>query len=483
MGENMAIDILCIGKDSKFYVNNIKKVNDLPNYRCEFLDESNLELIGKKYKLYFLQIKDGNCDSLSLLNTQGNTNIIVISDKTSIAEKEILLTQLMQYQFIDIMYTPLHFEELLIKIRAVETKNSQIYKEFLDKMDVMAVVTNNKNEITYCNQAFSDETGYDENVIGQRDNVLKSGKHSLMFYNNIKHTLNAGLTWAGTFKNKRKNGSVYKEEASIFPITIDGTTSYGKTAINTTQHEEVLTENKHAEQLATAIQQSLLAEDIYDENIIIRTLYQPLENVSGDIYNLYKLNDELYCIFLADVVGHGIGSALLSTAIIAVANNLVTEDYMPDTFLKALNNRIMGLFNSNELPQTTYFTAAYVVIDIADKKIRFANCGHPKIYLLDEIGVHSLMQKNFFIGMFQNAEYEYGTCDYNSNCTMLMYTDGLSEFSSDMKSDVKYLESKLESFRNKNSELDIIEYLQEEIIKPHETKDDISIISAKLIGR
>ncbi len=479
----MTIDILFIGKNPEFYVDNIKAINDLPNYQCEFLDESNLEHTGKKYMLYFLQINDGNCESLSFLNTQGYTNIIVISDKNSLDEKQTLLTQLIQYQFIDIMYTPLHFEELLIKIRAAEKNSPQIYKEFLEKMDVMAVITNNNNEITYCNQAFSDETGYGEDAIGQISNILKSGKHSLMFYNNIKHTLNAGLTWAGTFKNKRKNGSLYKEEASIFPITIDGATFYCKTAINTTQHEEVLTENKHAEQLATAIQQSLLAEDIYDENIIIRTLYQPLENVSGDIYNLYKLNDELYCIFLADVVGHGIGSALLSTAIIAVANDLVTDDYMPNAFLKALNNRIMGLFNSNELPQTTYFTAAYAVIDIASKKIHFANCGHPKIYLLDEIGVHSLMQRNFFIGMFQNAEYEYGTCDYNSNCTMLMYTDGLSEFSHDMKSDVKYLESKLESFRNQNSELDILEYLQEEIIRPHETKDDVSIISVKLIER
>jgi PAS domain S-box-containing protein len=81
------------------------------------------------------------------------------------------------------------------------------------------VVTDVQGVIQYVNPAFESITGYSgEETLGQNSRILKSGKHGNGFYKNLWQTITAGQTWTGQLINKRKDGKLYIEEASISPV-------------------------------------------------------------------------------------------------------------------------------------------------------------------------------------------------------------------------------------------------------------------------
>lgn len=84
------------------------------------------------------------------------------------------------------------------------------------------VITDAHGLITYVNPAFERTTGYARNeVLGKNPRILKSGAHNRVFYEKLWQTLARGETWRGRFVNKRKDGTLYHEEASISPVVDD----------------------------------------------------------------------------------------------------------------------------------------------------------------------------------------------------------------------------------------------------------------------
>ncbi len=92
----------------------------------------------------------------------------------------------------------------------------------LARMPNAIVITDNSGIIQFVNNRFSEMTGYAaEEVIGKRNNILKSGKHDDSFYKEMWDTLLAGKEWKGEIINKKKNGELFWEEESIASITDD----------------------------------------------------------------------------------------------------------------------------------------------------------------------------------------------------------------------------------------------------------------------
>ena len=81
------------------------------------------------------------------------------------------------------------------------------------------VLTDPKGTILYVNPAFERVTGYAApEVLGGNPSVLKSGAHDRAFYEALWATLGAGATWEGRFTNRRKDGRLFLEDASISPV-------------------------------------------------------------------------------------------------------------------------------------------------------------------------------------------------------------------------------------------------------------------------
>ncbi len=85
------------------------------------------------------------------------------------------------------------------------------------------VITDKDGTIEYVNPRFSEVTGYTrEEAIGCNPRVLKSGKHPPEFYEQMWGILTAGEQWFGEFQNKKKDGTLYWETASISPVVDEG---------------------------------------------------------------------------------------------------------------------------------------------------------------------------------------------------------------------------------------------------------------------
>jgi PAS domain S-box-containing protein len=81
------------------------------------------------------------------------------------------------------------------------------------------LITNTKGDILYVNPAFERISGYSRaETIGQNPRLLKSGKHDVAFYQNLWASITAGQVWRGRFINKKKNGTLYTDEATITPV-------------------------------------------------------------------------------------------------------------------------------------------------------------------------------------------------------------------------------------------------------------------------
>lgn len=83
----------------------------------------------------------------------------------------------------------------------------------------LIIITDENGIIQYVNPAFEQCTGYSrKEVTGQKPSILKSGLHDNNYYKKIWDTITGGQVWQGNFTNKKKNGSLYIEEAAISPI-------------------------------------------------------------------------------------------------------------------------------------------------------------------------------------------------------------------------------------------------------------------------
>lgn len=84
---------------------------------------------------------------------------------------------------------------------------------------ISVIITDKDGYIEFFNPAFCKITGWsDQEIIGKKTNILKSGFHSQGFYAKLWKTINDGNEWQGELKNKKKNGEFYWELASISPI-------------------------------------------------------------------------------------------------------------------------------------------------------------------------------------------------------------------------------------------------------------------------
>ena len=89
----------------------------------------------------------------------------------------------------------------------------------VDQAAEAVVITDADTRILYTNPAFETTTGYTrQEALGQTPFLLKSGKQDDAFYEKMWAKLNAKQVWSGHMVNRRKDGTLYEEEATISPV-------------------------------------------------------------------------------------------------------------------------------------------------------------------------------------------------------------------------------------------------------------------------
>jgi phosphoserine phosphatase RsbU/P len=166
------------------------------------------------------------------------------------------------------------------------------------------------------------------------------------------------------------------------------------------------------------------------EPIAVEWLFVPSTELGGDSFGYQWLDGEHYALYLLDVCGHGVGSALLS---ITVANTLRsgalqnTDFRRPEEVLSSLNQAFQ-MENQNGL----YFTIWYGVYHRPTGTLRYASAGHPPPILVsgarEQRGeAKSLSAVGCPVGIVPDAEYEGQECSLAGPARLFLFSDGAYE--------------------------------------------------------
>lgn len=92
----------------------------------------------------------------------------------------------------------------------------------IEQVPLTVVITNLDGNIEYANPYTFHTTGYtQEELLGKNPKVLKSGETSLEEYQHLWGNITQGKEWKGIFHNRKKDGTLYWEQATIGPILND----------------------------------------------------------------------------------------------------------------------------------------------------------------------------------------------------------------------------------------------------------------------
>ena len=201
-----------------------------------------------------------------------------------------------------------------------------------------------------------------------------------------------------------------------------------------TQQERNALYNSLISELETAasVQSYFLPEWLYvEERLLFSNNYTPSTNVSGDLFDIVKLKDGRYLLYIGDISGHGVQSALIMTAVKTTIKMLVDNaegSIHPSTIINQLN-----VLLCKDVFQNNYLTLLLGVIDVEQNKFIYYNAGHPPIISYNNLSgeVNLLEAKGSIpIGWVADNEYileEEDELPLNESNSYLLYTDGLFE--------------------------------------------------------
>ncbi len=99
-----------------------------------------------------------------------------------------------------------------------EARNARLVTA-ITQAPVSVVITDPQGTIEYVNPAFERLTGYTaQQALGQNPRILKSGRHDAAYYRGMWETLTGGGVWSGRLVNRRRDGTLFEEEARIAPV-------------------------------------------------------------------------------------------------------------------------------------------------------------------------------------------------------------------------------------------------------------------------
>lgn len=154
----------------------------------------------------------------------------------------------------------------------------------IDQAAESVVVTDGEGRILYVNPAFLRVSGFSRReVVGQKPSLVKSGEHDEAFYRNLWETISDGGVWTGRFINKRKDGTVYEEEASISPIRDAGGHITNYVAVKRDVTEEVRLERQLRQAQKLEAVGTLAGGIAHDFNNILAAVIGYTELASMDV--------------------------------------------------------------------------------------------------------------------------------------------------------------------------------------------------------
>ena len=182
--------------------------------------------------------------------------------------------------------------------------------------------------------------------------------------------------------------------------------------------------------LAGQVQRDFLPKLLpQSESINWQVIFQPAEVVSGDIYDIARLDEKHIGFYVADVVGHGMPAALLT---IFLKHAIVSRQtlgnsyqiYQPQEVLQSLNKRMV----EQKLSGSQFVSCCYCLLNVETLELTIARGGHPYPILIRDGNVTGLETEGPLLGVFEDAVFEQKSIQLQRSDKLLVYSDGTEPF-------------------------------------------------------
>jgi serine phosphatase RsbU (regulator of sigma subunit) len=159
--------------------------------------------------------------------------------------------------------------------------------------------------------------------------------------------------------------------------------------------------------------------------------YIPAATLGGDFFDVLALSDTAAGVFICDVMGHGVRSALVTAMMRVLVDERDSIAADPGKFLSAINHHLLAILEQAHTPM--FISAFYLIADIASGRMCYANAGHPSPLRVRRSAntvewlLSAYSPSGPALGIFKDASYEPAWCDLAADDLFVLFTDGLVE--------------------------------------------------------
>ena len=331
---------------------------------------------------------------------------------------------------------------LLSTIRDISdryTRDAELLKLFtaVEQSPVSVVITDPHGAIEYVNPKFTEVTGYTAGeALGQNPRILKSGAQPPEVYTELWQTIKAGREWRGEFHNRKKNGGMYWELASISPIrnAAGNITHFIAVKEDITARKEVEAALRRAQEalvrdlrLAGKVQKDFLPRNLELDKLQVETVFEPYHHVSGDVYDyIWDSRRGIFAGYVLDVMGHGIGTALQTAALRVLFRQAMERDLSPRAKLSWINREALPYF-----AEDTFAAAIYFEFDFKRNVLKYSAAGINYFIAATDHTGGVVCIPGLFLGITETADYEEHEMAFHPGSSFYFMSDGLFDMLED----------------------------------------------------
>ena len=177
------------------------------------------------------------------------------------------------------------------------------------------------------------------------------------------------------------------------------------------------------------IQSSILPKNSTYGKLKLSGIYDPSDDVSGDLYDMIKIDENRSAFYIADVMGHGVKASIM-TMFLKVTMSAIFDkhpDYSPSEVFLNLRKK----FTKLQIDSSQYFTAWLGIFDSRDDSLVFSNAGHncpPLIYSKENSQAEYLLVNGRMISnIIEPDTYIEKKLYLQDGDKILFFTDGAIE--------------------------------------------------------
>jgi sigma-B regulation protein RsbU (phosphoserine phosphatase) len=183
--------------------------------------------------------------------------------------------------------------------------------------------------------------------------------------------------------------------------------------------------------MAGAVQRDFLPRTLPDSDKFNWSVsFMPADWVSGDIYDITRLDEEHIGFYLADAVGHSMPAALLTMFIkqAIVMRETTGNKYKIFTPIEVINNLNQKMCELH-LTGCQFATCCYCLLNTKTLQLDYCRAGHPYPLVIDSQNNSSQLQtRGALLGIFDNAQFEQGRIQLKTGDKLVLYSDGAEPF-------------------------------------------------------